>query len=677
MNDTPHPSPDQLAAFDAGRLSPMEQTVVEEHVASCAACCRRLEAVPEDPFAALVRAFGGSRPGDTDTEPGRGSPPDLDVPDPLVGHPRYRVLECVGAGGMGVVYKAVHLLMGRVVALKVLHARLTARPDFVERFRREVRAAARLSHPNIVTAHDADQAGDLHFLIMEYVPGAALDRLVAQRGPLPVGEACEYVRQAALGLQHAHERGLVHRDVKPHNLILVGGGVVSGEWSGRPGSGPDVTPREGRRPVDQPPLTTHHSPTVKILDFGLARLADDATDPSAPVLGTPDYIAPEQARSPGGADIRADVYGLGGTLFFLLTGRPPFAGETALQKLLAHQECPPPRVTDHRPDVPAELAALLERMLAKDPARRPATPLDVARELARFADAGTGPLPEAPARPVRRPRRVRALVAGGVCAAALAVGLLVWLVLRDRGAPGPDETLPGQPFQTPTRSDVLTEAQLRSLRKERRDQAINWLRENNRWGPAAPIVADTARDLDANLDRMGGFQLHFGSFLLRSNRAAVLAGHPGGFFVFEPTDEQVRALRFRESHRIFIRYHKGTEPRRRATPRARLSGLRIDDRFSAGRPITGSVVCECEDPGKGNYALRLSFHQNKERITAIHYLDRPLRRGTGPLPFSFPPLNALRSRPPGLVVAFMELSSEDGETVIESNAVAALVRLAN
>src|SRR5262249_28168159 len=154
-------------------------------------------------------------------------------------HPRYRVLEALGAGGMGVVFKVEHRLMERVVALKVISRSLTDRPELVARFRQEVKAAARLSPPHIVTGHGADQGGDLLFLVMEYVEGASLDRLVEEQGPLPVEQACDYVRQAALGLQHAFERGMVHRDIKPHNLMLTSEGQV------------------------------------KILDFGLARFASE------------------------------------------------------------------------------------------------------------------------------------------------------------------------------------------------------------------------------------------------------------------------------------------------------------------------------------------------------------------------------------------------------------------
>src|SRR5262249_45758756 len=147
-------------------------------------------------------------------------------PPGLADHPRYRVLELLGSGGMGAVYRAEHRRMERQVALKGMNPALMTRPAMVERFQREVKAAARLTHPNIVTAHDADQAGDAHFLVMEFVEGLSLAQQVQRQGPLPVPQACAYVRQAALGLQHAFERGMVHRDIKPHNLMLTAGGHV-------------------------------------------------------------------------------------------------------------------------------------------------------------------------------------------------------------------------------------------------------------------------------------------------------------------------------------------------------------------------------------------------------------------------------------------------------------------
>jgi WD40 repeat protein len=310
------------------------------------------------------------------------------IPPALAGHPRYHILAPLGAGGMGSVYKAEHRLMERLVALKVINPRLTADAEAVERFRREVKAAARLTHPNIVTAYDAEQAGDTHFLVMEYVEGVSLAHWVQKEGPLPVRRACDFVRQAALGLQHAHEQGMVHRDVKPQNLMLT-------EARGSPSA--DV---------------------VKVLDFGLARFASENAPVEAltqdnAVMGTPDYIAPEQADDPRQADIRADVYSLGCTLYFLLTGQVPFPRRTVFQKLLAHRVTSPTQVSELRKDVPPELVRLLERMMAKEPAQRFQTPAEVAQALAPFASP-----PPADQTPPRRPWR-RLAILGAVLGAGL------------------------------------------------------------------------------------------------------------------------------------------------------------------------------------------------------------------------------------------------------------------
>jgi serine/threonine protein kinase len=224
---------------------------------------------------------------------------------------------------MGAVYKAQHKLMDRVVALKVIRGSLIGKEGVVERFVRELKAAARLRHPNIVTAYDAEQVGDTHLLVMELVEGISLDRIISNDGPLPVDKAIDYIRQAALGLQHAHERGMVHRDIKPQNLML--------------------TP-EGQ---------------IKILDFGLARIIQETASAETPalagcpslkgegappitqdgeVMGTPDYIAPEQVSDPRTADARVDLYSLGCTLYHLLAGHTPFHDETVLHKLSSHQE---------------------------------------------------------------------------------------------------------------------------------------------------------------------------------------------------------------------------------------------------------------------------------------------------------------------------------------------------
>jgi tRNA A-37 threonylcarbamoyl transferase component Bud32 len=411
-----HPSPEELSAFGLGQLDDEASAAIESHLAGCADCSGSLESVGEDAFVAKLRTAVQSETAvdpaghETATLPPSGPSgavaPASGPPPKLACHPRYRVLEVLGAGGMGTVYKARHELMERDVALKVIRHDLTRDAAAVERFRREVKAAARLAHPNIVTAYDAEHAGGLHFLVMEFVEGTSLDRLVAEEGPLPVARACDYARQAALGLQHAHEKGMVHRDVKPHNLMR--------------------TPRG----------------TIKILDFGLARFAQESalaeaapTQPGAAaagsltqvgaLMGTPDYLAPEQASDPHAADVRADLYSLGCTLYFLLTGRAPFTAYTGLDKVMAHLERTPEPVTRSRNDIPPGLAEILRRLLDKDPARRYQTPAEAARALEPF----THPVEAAPAeasapQPPRRGGRLRAVL-GGLGGAALLGGLVL------------------------------------------------------------------------------------------------------------------------------------------------------------------------------------------------------------------------------------------------------------
>ena len=278
----------------------------------------------------------------------------------------YLLLERLGQGGMGQVFKARHALMDRVVALKVLRPEYADQPDALGRFRREMQAVARLAHPNVVLAHDAGQAGDVCFLAMEYVEGRDLARLLKQHGRPSSGVACEYIRQAALGLQHAHERGLVHRDIKPSNLILATEGGV-----------------------------------VKVLDLGMARLRERlGPDETASgltregsVMGTADYMAPEQAADSHTADIRADIYSLGCTLYHLLTGQPPYPGGSLTEKLLKHQQATPEAVERLRPDAPPGLAPVVRRMMARRPQERYQTPQEVADALAPFAAPGAEPLP--------------------------------------------------------------------------------------------------------------------------------------------------------------------------------------------------------------------------------------------------------------------------------------------
>lgn len=272
----------------------------------------------------------------------------------------YRLLERLGEGSMGQVFKAYHPPMSRTVALKVIRKDRLPNPQAVQRFFRAVQAAAKLAHPNLVVPFDANHVHGTPFFAMEYVDGIDLARLVQRDGPLPPQAAADYVRQAALGLQFAHEKGMVHRDLKPSNLLVAAGpGSESEKGNGR--KGPAV---------------------VKILDLGLAHLGGGLVPANGALIGTPEYMAPEQADSPAVADIRSDLYSLGTVLFFLLTGRPPFAGDTLKELQLRHRLEPPLDVQQLRKEVPAELAAIVSRLLAKKPEDRFQTPQTLAQALA-------------------------------------------------------------------------------------------------------------------------------------------------------------------------------------------------------------------------------------------------------------------------------------------------------
>jgi WD40 repeat protein/serine/threonine protein kinase len=272
----------------------------------------------------------------------------------------YRILERLGAGGTGTVYLAEHQVMRRRVAIKVLPADYANAPGVLERFQREAQAVAALDHPNIVRAYDFRSEGTLHFLVMEYVEGVSLQELLVRTGPLALAQAVDYARQAALGLEHAHEAGLVHRDVKPANLLVDRAG------------------------------------TVKLLDLGLARYSPTGQDSLTKqfddnaVMGTADYLSPEQALNLHAVDIRADIYSLGATLYALLAGQPPFHAGTVTQKLLWHQLREPTPLLALRQDVPEEVVAVIGRMMAKAPEDRYPTPTEVVDALAPWAE---GPYP--------------------------------------------------------------------------------------------------------------------------------------------------------------------------------------------------------------------------------------------------------------------------------------------
>src|SRR5579884_1632391 len=367
-----HPTTQELAAFELGKLPERSASAVAAHLESCSACRQAVAGVSADSSVDTARAAerkdasispNPNQPPHAPTSADRPSAPLVPCPNcppELARHPKYLILRELGRGGMGVVYQARHKDMNRQVAIKVINRSLLDRPNSLERFRREVQAAAQLCHRNIVIAYDAEQAGDLHMLVMEFVPGQSLAEIVGKKGPLPLRHACYYMRQAAKGLQHAYERGMVHRDIKPSNLIL--------------------TP-EGR---------------VKILDFGLAKMVteselDQGVTGTDTYVGTAEFVAPEQARDARTADIRADLYSLGCTLYCLLAGRPPFREDTRMNTILAHIHKEPQPLPELRPEVPESLWRVVARLLAKDPAQRYQKPNEVVAALTPFIEPGKQP----------------------------------------------------------------------------------------------------------------------------------------------------------------------------------------------------------------------------------------------------------------------------------------------
>jgi serine/threonine protein kinase len=445
-----HPDAVQLTAFVSGRLGAAESEDIEAHLAECDVCCAVLEKLPADSLSNLWH------PGSTVAEqihaaprktpspliPAPGGPgaeraaainsvaalAGLQVPRELADHPRYRVLGLLGVGGMGAVYKAEHRRMERLVALKVINPKLINSLDAVQRFRREVKAAARLAHPNIVTAYDADQIGAVHFLVMEFVEGKSLAQVVAERGPLAVAEACEYAWQAAVGLQHACDRGMVHRDIKPHNLMLTPEGEVKILDFGlarfvRESAHSEFHAEESLEPNSPNPSLSH------LWDKSREGVSAETFTASGQVVGSADYIAPEQGHDAHHADIRSDIYSLGCTLYYLLAGHSPFGGDSLTEKLAAHEKQTPESLAAVRSDLSSELAAVIERMMAKDPGMRFQTPAEVAEALASFATA------ESPTRPRRwqlPTRRWAVLIASvlGLLLFALVVGLVAKLQSR-------------------------------------------------------------------------------------------------------------------------------------------------------------------------------------------------------------------------------------------------------
>jgi formylglycine-generating enzyme required for sulfatase activity/tRNA A-37 threonylcarbamoyl transferase component Bud32 len=434
------PTDAELRAWLQEPLDNEQDSVRTAHIDACAACQKRLEQIDE----AEQRTTAATASDDLLADLRRQPPPDELEAEPecaraavlaetalcappaadetsrqpnasdtlaLTQRGHYEILGVLGQGGMGVVYKARNRKMNRLVAIKVLPPLKSQAPEAIARFEREIKAVARLSHPNIVAAYDADEADGKHFLVLEFIDGLDLKSLVKAQGPLPVARAVDYVVQAGRGLCYAHEQGIVHRDIKPANLMLDQSGIV------------------------------------KVLDLGLARLESrdaDHTDLTASglLMGTVDFLAPEQAAGSRAVDGRADIYSLGCSLYYFLTGRPLYDGHSLIQKVLAHRERPSPPLGDVCPACPASLERVFGKMVAKRPEQRYQTMAAVIADLEKvLAELAQATLAPAGARPREgRWRNGKRWALGlAVALGLVAIGAALWPVLlggRQTDAPG-------------------------------------------------------------------------------------------------------------------------------------------------------------------------------------------------------------------------------------------------
>jgi eukaryotic-like serine/threonine-protein kinase len=411
-----------LADFVNGKLKSADMDDVEQHLDRCGLCLDLLSTLPADSLARRLESANLANAPPVQAADGRFKTIELG------NESRYQILEELGTGGMGQVFKARHKIMKRTVALKTIRPEFMNNDEAVRRFAKEARAAARLSHPNIVSAFDAEHEGDVHFLVMEYVEGESLHRLVNRTGPLDASVAIGFVRQAAEGLQHACERGMVHRDIKPQNLMRATDG------------------------------------TIKILDFGLSKFRREQTEIDEhdsvndetiltlrdTQLGTEGYMAPEQARDASTVDIRSDIYSLGCTLFFLLTNRAPFFG------LPPDKPNAIPDIRRFRNDLVPGVAELLEQMMAHEVGERFQRPDEIVAAIDAIdltmspVDPGSaGVFPEAkswvqpvtligrasttpaPAAPRVRPHG-KSMIAGIALGIAIAA-IVIWLVFKLSG----------------------------------------------------------------------------------------------------------------------------------------------------------------------------------------------------------------------------------------------------
>ena len=364
------PGPSQLEALALGRLAESESDELLQHIHQCPECLERMDGMQavDDTFIgqlrestvehsysqdpelkhAMVRALGVLADDRPDEARSAELPETIDD---------YAIVRRIGRGGMGNVYLATHTRLNRLVALKVVAGHRLSDPQLHGRFQAEMRATGAMSHPNIVTAHDAREVDGVAVLVTEFIDGLDVGELVRRDGPLSVANACSIAQQVASALEYIRSQGLVHRDIKPSNVMVSRGGEV------------------------------------KLLDLGLARFqAEDGhlaeTTSTGQALGTADYISPEQIRSARDVDIRADLYSLGCMLFKMLTGQAPFGDDqfpTAFAKMTAHVSTPPPSLRAVAPHVPSSVAELVERLLSKAPEARPQSPGEVAGALAKHA----------------------------------------------------------------------------------------------------------------------------------------------------------------------------------------------------------------------------------------------------------------------------------------------------
>lgn len=368
-----HPSPRELAEFACGSLDEVRRAIVEGHVYGCDRCADAVATAPMDAFVDQLRIARLSEAGSTPDFEQRlpdtvGVPLDNAphrLPRELADHPRFQAERLLAEGSMGLVYLARDGRSNTPIVLKILRPEVAGDVRLAARFQREAMLVGKLRHPHIARMIECGTVGGVAFLAVEFVPGLTLAQMVVRRGPLPVDAACQCIRQAALGLQCAADAGVVHRDLKPHNLIIQPNG------------------------------------TLKILDFGLGRLVDEQRSGSrltreGDIVGTLHYIAPEQAAHSQGADVRSDIYALGCTFYYLLAGEPPFQGRNAVEVLKMHEATTPASLSQLRSDVPAQINALVQRMLAKHPDQRPQAPREIAAALGRSAPARAFPGPTQP-----------------------------------------------------------------------------------------------------------------------------------------------------------------------------------------------------------------------------------------------------------------------------------------